>query len=134
MSNFESFFKENVTMPNEVEFAVSDRFSECFKLKTITEDEHSQVKSAATKRKSLGRGRYTEEMDTNKYSYLLCAAAISYPDLNNALLQDSYGVKSADELLKQMLTAGEFTSLLIKVNDINGFDKSFTDEVEEAKN
>jgi hypothetical protein len=134
MSDFSSFFKENVIAIGETEFAVSDRFTENFKLKVITEEEHSQIKSAAMKRKSLGKGKYVDEMDVNKYSHLICAASVTYPDLRNSDLQDSYGVKEPDELLNKMLTAGEFTNLLLKVNELNGFDKSFEDDVEEIKN
>ena len=134
MSNFSAFFKENLPQNEAIEYKVSDRFSEPFKLKGITEEQHEAVKNAATKRKPIGRGQYSTEMDTNKYGYLLCAASITYPDLNNAELQDNYGVKTPDGLLKKMLNAGEFTDLFLKVQELNGFDKTFDEMKDEVKN
>ena len=64
----------------------------------------------------------------------LAARCTVYPNLNDASLQDSYGVMGADALLKKMLTAGEYAEYLMKIQEINGFDVSFEDKVEEAKN
>ncbi|HBG5851887.1 TPA: phage portal protein, partial [Clostridioides difficile] len=47
---------------------------------------------------------------------------------------DSYRVMGANQLLKAMLTPGEYTEYVQEVLDINGFDNSFEDKVEEAKN
>lgn len=41
----------------------------------------------------------------------LLAAAVSYPDLRAAELQDSYGVLGAEQLLLKMLSPGEFKVL-----------------------
>ena len=40
----------------------------------------------------------------------------------------------ADKLLKTMLKPGEYQDLLKKIQEINGFDESMEDLVEEAKN
>ncbi len=51
----------------------------------------------------------------------LAAACTVYPNLNDAELQDSYGVKCAEELISAMLTPGEYTNYTEKLFDICGF-------------
>ena len=57
-----------------------------------------------------------------------------YPNLNDVELQDYYGVKDAEALLKTMLKPAEYTELKVRVNEVLGYDLSMEDEVEEAKN
>ena len=59
---------------------------------------------------------------------------VVYPDLTDAELQNSYGVMGDDNLLKKMLKSGEYAALLNKVQEINGFDITTQDLVDEAKN
>ena len=56
-------------------------------------------------------------------------------NLHDAALQDSYGVKTPEALLHEMLdNAGEYAALVEKVSAISGFNRDFRAEVEEAKN
>ena len=64
----------------------------------------------------------------------MCVACTVYPNLNDVELQDSYGVKGADALLKKMLKPGEFTEYKAKVMEVNGYDLSMEELVDEAKN
>jgi hypothetical protein len=64
----------------------------------------------------------------------MTAASVAYPNLNDAELQNSYGVMGAEALLEAMLTAGEYITLSGKVAEINGFNESVEELVEEAKN
>ncbi|MFL8675957.1 phage tail assembly chaperone [Clostridioides sp. GD02404] len=36
--------------------------------------------------------------------------------------------------IKIMLTTGEYINYTVKVNEVNGFDTSFKDDIEKAKN
>ena len=57
------------------------------------------------------------------------------PKLLDAELQDSYGVKTPEELLLAMVDdPGEYSDLAAFVQRFQGFDVSFNDKVEEAKN
>ena len=56
-----------------------------------------------------------------------------YPQLDNAALQDSYGVRTKTELLSNMLLPAELQDLNTEVQAINGF-KTMADLEEEAKN
>ena len=70
------------------------------------------------------------------YLYLgkMAAACTVYPDLTDAELQNSYGVMGEDALLKEILNIGEYNNYLSKVQEVNGFDTSMDELVEEAKN
>ena len=79
-------------------------------------------------------GMYRQRVDTSEYQAKLMAAAVVTPNLNDAELQDSYGVMSAEELLKEMLDdAGEYTELAVKVQQISGF-TTLAEDVEAVKN
>ena len=74
------------------------------------------------------------DMDFNKYAALLAVKSTVYPNLNDATLQDSYGVMGAEDLLKAMLLPGEYANYLNIVQQVNGFNQTFEEKVEEAKN
>ena len=57
------------------------------------------------------------------------------PDLYDAELQDSYGVKTPEDLLLAMVDSpGEYNDLAAYVQKFQGFDVSLDDKVQEAKN
>ena len=56
------------------------------------------------------------ETDFNQYLGKLAAACTVYPNLNDTVLQDSYRVMGADNLLKAMLSAGEFAAFVEKLS------------------
>ena len=107
-----------------------------WEIKCISSEEDEQLKKACTNRVPVmgKKGMFMPETDYNLYVGRLAAACTVYPDLNNKELQDSYHVMGSDALLKQMLTPGEYNGYLAKVQEINGFDASMGELVEEAKN
>jgi hypothetical protein len=94
----------------------------------ITGAEDEELRREATRRvpAANGRGGYVLETDYNQYLGLLAARCTLRPDLNNAELQNSYGVLSPDILLKTMLTAGEFAEYAARVQEVCGFDMGET--------
>ena len=79
------------------------------------------------------RGQYTQEMDTAQYQAKLAARCVVFPDLNNAELQESYGVMGAEQLTGAMLTPAEFGDLIIAITELCGFTAD-GELVDEAKN
>ena len=141
MSDFAVFMAGNANVTESVLYVASKRFGTKDKpveweLKPIDSDLDEALRKDCTKRVPIPgkRGQYNQETDTDKYIARMCVACIVYPDLNNAELQDSYGVKGADALLRKMLLPGEYTELKAKVMEINGYDMSMEDLVDEAKN
>ena len=141
MTNFAVFMAGNAMKEDTVEVLVSKRFMEKgnpvpWKVKALDSEKDEAIRKDCTKRVPIPgkRGQFNQETDTDKYIARMCVACTVFPDLNNAELQDSYGVKSADALLKKMLLPGEYTEYKARVMEINGYDMSMDELVEEAKN
>ena len=74
-------------------------------------------------------------VDGSKYTKELLIKSIVTPDLYNVELQNSYGVKRPDDLLMAMVDdPGEYNALVAFVQNLQGFNTSFNDLVDEAKN
>ena len=141
MSDFSVFMAGNAIKKETVKYVASKRYVKNKKpveweLKAVSSDLDEALRKECTKRVPVSgkRGQYNQETDTDKYIGKLCVACTVYPNLNDAELQDSYGVKSADELLKKMLLPGEYTEYKAKVMEVNGYDLGMEELVEEAKN
>lgn len=141
MSDFSMFMAGNAEKDEVVEYVASKRFNVkgkpvAWKLKSVSSELDEAIRKECTKKVPIAgkRGQYNQETDTDKYVGKLCVACTVFPNLNDAELQDSYGVKSADALLKAMLKPGEYTEYKAKVMEVNGYDMSMEDLVDEAKN
>lgn len=58
--------------------------------------------------------------DEKKYERAVLAESVVFPDLKDAVLQNSYGVLGAERLLARLLLAGEYDRLRKAVESING--------------
>lgn len=78
---------------------------------------------------------YRPRLDTSRYlNKMICAATVC-PDLYDSALQDSYGVKTPEELIYAMVDdPGEYAELCVWMQKFQGFSKTLEDKVEEAKN
>ncbi len=78
---------------------------------------------------------FRPKLNTSLYLAKMMVASIEFPNLYDAGLQDSYGVKTPEELLKEMIDdPGEYNDFAAFIQQYNGFDTSMEDRVEEAKN
>lgn len=141
MSKFSAFMAGNVVKLENKKIVVSKRFKDEngkpieWEIRAITTDENDEIM-----RKSMvnvpivgQRGAVTRELDQIKYKAALLAESVVYPDLNDAELQDSYGVKTPEALIKKMLYPSEENFLLSVVSDYSDIE-ILDDKVEEAKN
>ena len=120
MSDFAVFMAGN-DVNETVKYVASKRFAIKGKpveweIKAIDSELDEAIRKECTKKVPIvgKRGQYNQETDTDKYIGKMCVACTVYPNLNDAELQDSYGVKSADALLtgddavaRRLLLAGE---------------------------
>lgn len=141
MSNLSAFLSQNAIKVENVKYVASKRFVEEGKpveweISCITTTEDEALRKACTKRVPIPgkRNQYTQETDYNLYLGKLAARCTAFPNLDDKELQDSYGVMGSDALLKKMLNPGEYSDYLNKVQEVNGFDVEFSEEVEEVKN
>lgn len=79
------------------------------------------------------RGQFTQDFDTAVFQAKLAVKCTVFPDLNDAELQESYGVMGAEALISAMLTPGEFDNYILAITELNGFN-SEGELVDEAKN
>lgn len=78
---------------------------------------------------------YRPKLKSSLYIQRMIAASVVVPDLYDAELQDSYGVKTPEDLLMAMVDdPGEYNDLAAFVQKFQGFNVSFEDKVDEAKN
>jgi hypothetical protein len=138
MSGLKAFLAANAEQVENRRVVISDRFRDggkpvLWELRAISEAENEALRKSCTKLVKSKRGDQ-EKTDNNLYIGKLAAESVVYPDLKDAELQNSYGVMGTEVLLKKMLTAGEYATLLAQVQEINGFDRDMNELVEEAKN
>lgn len=140
--DFSAFMAGNADTSEVVKYVASKRFKDAkgkpmeWELKAVDSDLDEKIRKECTKKIPIAgkRGQYTQEVDTDKYITRMCVTCIAYPNLNNAELQNSYGVHSGEELLKKMLLPGEYAELKNKIMEVNGYDLSMDELVDEAKN
>ena len=140
MSELRVFFADQAEMGMSEEFIVSPRFKTKegilvpWKLRSMTESENEECRKAATKRVKGKNGALVPETSADEYMAKLVVASVEFPNLKDAELQKSYGVFGAENLLRKMLLPGEYAALVGKVQELNGFDRSTAELVEEVKN
>ena len=142
MGNLSAFLAENALKVENIKHIVSKRFvgedgtPMEWEIACITSSEDEQLRKDCTKRVQVPgkKNQFTQETDYNLYLGKLAAKCTVFPNLLDAELQDSYGVKGDDALLKTMLTPGEYAEYLTKIQEVNGFDISFDEKVDEVKN
>ncbi len=143
MSNFSRFMKENkIKKANTTYVATKSLVDENgnalpWVIKPITTKENDVIRDECMIDVPInGKNNvYRQKLNTSKYiGRMICACVVS-PNLNDKELQDSYGVMKPDDLLKEMVdNPGEYQDFATFIQEFNGFDTTFEDKVEEAKN
>lgn len=78
---------------------------------------------------------YRPKLKSSLYIQRMIATSVVTPDLLDSELQDSYGVKTPEDLLLAMVDdPGEYNDLAAFVQKFQGFNVSFEDKVDTAKN
>lgn len=143
MSKFSKFMKANKSVKaNELHAVTKTLCDENGKpleweFRHITAKENDAIRDECTREipRPGKPGAYRQKLDVSKYLRKLVAASVVSPDLYDTELQDSYDVKTPEDLLYAMVDdPGEYSELAAYVQKLNGFDVSFEDKVEEAKN
>ena len=142
MSDLKAFLSENAINESNIKYVASKRFVGDdgkpieWEICCITSSEDEALRRECTKRVPVAgrKGAYTPETDYNKYIGKLAAKCTVYPNLNDKVLQDSYKVMGDDTLLKAMLKPGEYADFISKIQEVNGFDVTMEERVDEAKN
>jgi len=143
MSKFIAFMKQNKVQKENGFYAPTTSLCDEngkpleWEFKHITSKDNERIReSCTTEIQVTGKpNMYRPKVDTSKYLVKLMVESTVFPDLYDAELQDSYGVKTPEDLIYSMVDdAGEFQQFTLWVQKFQGFTKSLEDKVEEAKN
>ena len=137
-----AFFSQNAVKEENIKHPVSNRFLDEkgnpieWELCAIDSETDEQIRKSCTRKVPVPgkKNQFIPEVDYNKYLGLLAVNCTVFPNLHDKELQDSYKVMGADILLKKMLKPGEYADFLTKIQEINGFEVSIQDLVDEVKN
>lgn len=142
MSDFSRFMKKNKIQKENTTFAATKSLLDDsgvplqWIIRPLTTRENDFIRDECTLDVQV-KGKpnlYRQKLDTSKYIGRMLCACIMEPNLNDKELQDSYGVMSPDELLKEMVDdPGEYSDFSAFIQKMNGFN-SLEEAVEEAKN
>lgn len=135
MGKLQDFLMEqDAAAQTQVEVAISP-FPFPFVVKSITEAENKAIRKSCQKISFDKKTRQKQtETDTDLYNTRLVAACCVEPNFRDAALQEKYGVRGAEDLIDRILKPGQYTDLLIAVQEINGFTDDVNDLRDEAKN
>ena len=104
-----------------------------WELRHITSKENEELRDSCMAEKTEGKNR-VQRLKTAEYIAKVIAASVVKPDLYNAELQDSYGVKNPVELLYALVDdPGEYGRLAAFVQQLQGFE-TIEEKAEQAKN
>ena len=143
MSKFKQFMKENKKVRENGHYAptasMKDEKGEPlqWEFRHISSKEDEELREECTKEVPVtGKPNlYRPKTDTSQYMTKMIIASTVMPDLYDAELQDSYGVKKPEDLLHAMIDdPGEYQDLLLWMQKFQGFTKSLEERVEDAKN
>ena len=135
MGKLQDFLMEqDVAAQAQVEVTIAP-FPFPFVVKSITEAENKAIRKTCQKISFDKKTRQKQtETDTDLYNTRLVAACCVEPNFRDAALQEKYGVRGAEDLIDRILKPGQYTDLLIAVQEINGFTDDVNDLRDEAKN
>ena len=108
-----------------------------WEIKHVTTEEDERIRDACTTEVPISgkRNQFRIKIDANAYMTKQIVASVVFPNLYDAELQDSYDVKTPEDLLKQMVDDPvEFAEFASFVREFNGFEEDINDLVDEAKN
>ena len=143
MSDLSRFLKANKIIRENTTFAATKSLVDAkgnplpWTIKPLTTKENDAIRDECMI-EVPGKGKpnmFRPKLDTSKYIGKMICACVVEPNLYDKDVQDSYGVMSPDDLLKEMIDdPGEYQEFATFVQNFNGFNTTLEDKVEEAKN
>lgn len=143
MGNLSRFLKKNKVKKENLKLAASRFLTDesgkplVWEIRPLSTKEDANIRDECTTEiQVVGKpGMYYPKFLSNAYLAKMAAACVVYPNLNDKELQDSYGVMGAEQLILELIDEpGEYNQFMNRIQAYQGFDQSFQDKVEEAKN
>lgn len=143
MSNFSRFMKKNKIVKENATFAATKSLVDekgnplLWTIRPLTTKENESIRDECMIEVAV-KGKpnmFRPKLNTSKYIGKMLCACIVDPNLYDKELQDSYGVMTPEDLLQAMVDdPGEYQDLTTFIQNFNGFNTTFEDKVDEAKN
>ena len=143
MSKFAKFMKSNKIVKENGFYAPTRSLCDEngkpleWEFRHITSKENEDLRDSCTIEVPItGKpNMFRQKVKSSLYIQKMIAASVVVPDLYDKELQDSYGAMTPEELLLAMVDdPGEYNDLASFVQKFQGFDVSFEEKVEKAKN
>lgn len=134
MGRLQEFLMAADIGPSETEVQIAP-FPYPFVIHSITEAENKAMRKTCQKITLDKRTRQKQvDTDLDLYNTRLVAACCTEPNFKDAALQERFGVRGAEDLINRVLNPGQFTTLLLAIQELNGFSGDMEELKEEAKN
>lgn len=143
MSNLNRFLKANKITKGNTTYAATTSLTDekgkplLWTIKPLTTRENDKLRDECTiQAKVAGKPNLTQpKLDTSKFIAKMIATSVVEPNLYDKELQDSYGVMTPEDLIKEMIdNPGEYNNFAEFIQEYNGFNETLDEKVEEAKN
>ena len=143
MSKFSKFMKSNKAVKENGFYAPTRSLCDEdgrpleWEFRHITSKENEDLRDSCTIEVPItGKpNMFRQKVKSSLYTQKMIAASVVVPDLYDKELQDSYDAMTPEELLLAMVDdPGEYNDLASFVQKFQGFDVSFEEKVDEAKN
>lgn len=140
MADLQRFLKKNKIIKTNTFFEATKSLTDedgnplKWEIRPITTKVNAELQDECIVETRVGN-RVVDKLDIPLYLNKLVCKAVVEPNLYNAELQDSYGVKTPEELIKEMIdNPEEYNALVSFVQTYSGFNETITQKVDEAKN
>lgn len=143
MSNLNRFLKANKITKGNTTYAATASLTDekgkplLWTIKPLTTRENDKLRDECTiQAKVAGKPNLTQpKLDISKFIAKMIATSVVEPNLYDKELQDSYGVMTPEDLIKEMIdNPGEYNNFAEFIQEYNGFNETLDEKVEEAKN
>jgi len=143
MSNMKAFLKANKKVKPNAFYAASENFVDeenkpiPWEIKPLSAEDNERIKDECTtiyETKDKGFNAFPK-IDIKMVQVKQVVASVVFPDLLNAELQDSYGVKEPEALLFKLLSdAGDFQNMVAFIQQYNRLNVKLDEKIVDAKN
>lgn len=130
--DLQSFLNANPVDGITEEFSLGGRFGDLkFKVKACSSQDFEALRKSCL---IIKKGGKSVEFDSQSFGTKLVIENTIEPNFKDKDSIEKLGVRTPEEYLNKVLTAGEVTRLHEKIQQVSGFGESMDDLVEEAKN
>lgn len=143
MSNLDRFLKQNKKIRENTTYLATKSLTDeegnplPWTIRPLTTKDNDRLRDECTIEIPV-KGKpnvFRPKLDTSKYLAKMIVASVVEPNLNNKDLQDSYGVMTPEDLIKEMIDdPGEYNDFASFIQNFNSFTTTLNEKVEEAKN